>query len=231
MLQRLQKILASAGIASRRKCEDLIISGKVKVNGQIATIGQQADAERDSILVDDQNILLEKKVYLILHKPQGYVTTVNEPFGMRKVTELIKVKERVYPVGRLDKDTSGILFFTNDGALAHKLLHPSFGVDKTYLVGVDKAFGKKELEVMQQGILVDGRKVAVKAIKLPAPFKISITIHEGRKHIVKRLFEVMGYQVKELCRVSFGPLKLGNLKLGQWRYLNKEEVEELKSKT
>ncbi|RMD57952.1 rRNA pseudouridine synthase [Candidatus Woesearchaeota archaeon] len=222
--ERLQKILAKAGIASRRACEKIIEEGRVRVNGSVAKIGDSATAE-DVITVDGKRIKPEKPVTLALNKPKGYVTTVKEKHGMRTVMELIPVKERVYPIGRLDKDTQGLLLFTNDGNLANKLMHPRYGVEKTYVAKLDKQLQKKEKKKLKEGILVEGRKVKA---RVRAENNIAtITIHEGRKHIVKRLFAKIGYKVKNLKRIAIGPIKLKNLPLGKTRRLTEQEIKSL----
>ncbi|MBI4980251.1 rRNA pseudouridine synthase [Candidatus Woesearchaeota archaeon] len=229
MLMRVQKILADAGIASRRKCEELIAQGKVKVNGKPIKLGDKADPEKDNITLEGKLITSEtKKIYLIINKPWGYVTTVSEPFGMKKVTDLIPVKERIFPVGRLDRYSDGLLLLTNDGELAHKLTHPSFGVFKTYIVKLDKPITEDEVRTLAEGIIIDGRKVELTEILVLGANRVQVKLHEGRKHIVRRLFEYMKYKVTKLSRIQFGPLTLGALKVGQWRYLNEKEVEMLK---
>ena len=220
--------MADAGIASRRKCEELIAQDKVKVNGSSIKLGDKADADKDKITVDGKLITAEaKKIYLIINKPWGYVTTVSEQHGMKKVTDLIQVKERIFPVGRLDRYSDGLLLLTNDGELAHKLTHPSFGVSKEYIVKLDKPTTPEKLEKIWE-MRIDGREVAIEAIVQESENRVRLKIHEGRKHIVRRIFEELGYQVKKLTRTRFGPLVLGELKVGQWRYLTEKEVEMLK---
>lgn len=220
--------MAERGLGSRRACEKLIQEGKVKVNGRTAKLGDKAELDKDRITLDGKIIeAKEKKVYLILNKPWGWVTTVSEPFGMKTVMNLIKVKERVFPVGRLDRYSDGLLLLTNDGELAHKLTHPSFGVSKTYLVKLERPIIEEDL-VKLQGIKIDGRKVELEELVLLAPNRLKVKIHEGRKHIIRRVFEKLGYRVTKLTRLQFGPLILGNLKVGQGRFLTAEEIESLK---
>lgn len=229
MLLRVQKILADAGIASRRKCEQLIFDGKVKVNGKLIKLGDKADPEKDKIVLGGKLIRIsQNKVYLILNKPWGFVTTVSEQFGMRTVMELIKVPERIFPVGRLDRYSDGLLLLTNDGELTQKMTHPSFGVSKVYLAKLNEPVKMEDLRKLDEGIIIEGREVALERIKVLAPNRLEITIHEGRKHIVRRMFEELGYAVTKLTRTQFGPLKLGELKVGQWRRLSEKEVELLK---
>lgn len=229
MLQRVQKILAQAGIASRRKCEEFIQESRVKVNGKVIHLGDQADAERDKITLDNKPLpQSEKKVYFMINKPEDYVTTVTEPFGMKKVMDLIKVRERIFPVGRLDKNTSGLLLLTNDGELAQRLTHPSFDINKTYLIKIKPDFREADEEKIQEGIEIEGREVQVKRLELITPDVLLIEIHEGRKHIVRNLFEKLGYKVIKLTRTAFGPLKLQNLKPKQYRTLSFQEIQGLK---
>ena len=226
MLERIQKIMAAAGIASRRKCEMLIVQGRVKVNGAVAKLGQKADAEKDSITVDGKRLELEQKAYILLNKPKGYVTTVSEQWGMPTALELVKVKQRVFPVGRLDIDAEGLVFLTNDGELANRIAHPRYETKKTYVAKLSRQF--VDFERLKKGVFIDGRLVKVgNAGKLKENW-VELTIHEGRKHIVKRIFEKLGYKVIGLKRTAIGSLRLGELKPGEWRFLAKKEVEELK---
>src|SRR5574341_369368 len=217
MLERIQKILAQAGIASRRKCEELISKGRVLVNGKVAKLGEKADAGKDRIVVNGRPVVLEKKVYIMLNKPQGYVTTVSEQHKMKTVMDLVKVSERVFPVGRLDKYTEGLLLLTNDGELANKLTHPRYEVEKEYFVVVDKPISDKHMEQLQN-VVIDGRKVQIRGIDVWAA-KAMIRLHEGRKHIVRRLFEKVGLNVVRLSRTRVGRLEIGSLQPGKWRYL------------
>jgi len=223
MKERLQKILAQAGIASRRKCEELVAQGKVKVNGKVAKLGDQADSEKDKILLDNKPLLLQKKVYIMLNKPKGFVTTVSEQFGMKTVMELVKVPQRVFPVGRLDKDTDGLLLLTNDGDFANKLTHPSFEVKKEYFVVLDKPLSDDAKKQLQKGIVIDGRRVQLSRLYVKGK-EVLLRIHEGRKHIVRRLFEKLGFRVTRLQRTKLAMLELGKLPIGKWRALIPTEV-------
>jgi pseudouridine synthase len=227
MQERVQKILAQAGIASRRKCEELISKGKVLVNGKVAKLGENADAEKDKIVVNGKQIEVQKKVYIMLNKPKGYITTVSEKHDMKTVMELIKVPQRIFPVGRLDKDTEGLLLFTNDGELANKLTHPRYEVEKEYFVVVDKQISEKNMEQLQKGVVIDGRRVQIRGIHVWAA-KAMITIHEGRKHIVRLLFEKVGLMVVRLSRTKVGKLEIGNLPPGKWRHLSDAELRRLR---
>lgn len=223
MLERVQKILAQAGIASRRKCEQYISEGRVKVNGKVIKLGDKADASIDKIEVSGTVISIEKKVYIMLNKPKGFVTTVSEQHDMRTVMDLIKVKERVFPVGRLDKDTEGLLLFTNDGDFTNRLTHPSFQVQKEYFVVLNKPLSEGAMEELGKGIVIDGRRVRLSSLET-ADCEVFLSIHEGRKHIVRLLFEKLGLVVKRLVRIRVGRLELGKLQVGKWRFLTDQEV-------
>ncbi|SJZ63167.1 pseudouridine synthase [Selenihalanaerobacter shriftii] len=233
-MERLQKLMASAGIASRRKSEEIIEEGRVKVNGKVVTeLGVKVDPQKDTIEVDGKGIEREKLVYILLNKPKGYITTVNDPRNRHTVMDLIsRVKESVHPVGRLDRDTEGLLLLTNDGDLTYALTHPSHEVDKTYLATVKGVPNQGTLAALERGIeLKDGWTAPAEA-KLVADLEdesiVSLVIHEGRKHQVKRMWKAVGHEVKELKRNTFGPLDLEKVPTGRYRYLNEVEVEELK---
>lgn len=226
MQERIQKILAQAGIASRRKCEELIEKGRVSVNGKVAKLGDKADAQKDIISVSGKRIEVEKKVYIMLNKPKGYVVTVSEKHDMKTVMELVKVPQRIFPVGRLDKDTEGLLLLTNDGELANKLTHPRYEVEKEYFVVVDKPISEKHMEQLEKGVVIDGRRVQIRGMQVWAA-KAMIRIHEGRKHIVRRLFEKVGLTVVRLSRTRVGKVEIGNLQPGKWRHLSDAELRRL----
>ena len=223
-MERVQKILANAGISSRRKCEELIKSGKVKVNGKIISIVDKASS-KDKITVNGNLVKLEKKVYLVLNKPVGFVTTVSEKHGMKTIMSLVNSDERVYPVGRLDKDSSGLIILTNDGDLANRIMHPSYGLEKTYVVTLDDIF--KKSNKLKKGVIIDGRSIAVKIIKVNNEL-VELKIHEGRKHIVRRIFDKLGYKVVKLSRTSIGNLNLGNLSLGSSRKITSDDLVDLR---
>ncbi len=225
MEERVQKIMSAAGIAARRKCEELIAHGRVKVNGQVIGLGDKADPENDIITVDNKTIQPEKKVYLILNKPRGYVTSLAEP-GKRTIKELIKIPQKVFPVGRLDMDAEGLIFLTNDGELANRIAHPRFMTYKTYQVELDRAF--MEFGRLNRGITIEGKLVKIKYYR-PMQKGVEIIIHEGRKHIVKRIFEKMGYYVKRLTRTQIANISLRGLKPGKTRFLSRDELNSLKS--
>jgi len=230
--ERLQKILAKAGIASRRKAEELIRQGRVKVDGLVVTeMGIRVDPEQQRIEFDGKPVIVEeKKVYVLLHKPAGYVSTVHDPQGRPIVTELLKgIQERIFPVGRLDLDTEGALLLTNDGELAQKILHPSFEVNKTYRATVKGRPSKKKVEMLSKGIDIDGQKTWPALVKvLSAGSKetaLQITIHEGRKRQVRKMCEAVGHPVLRLKRVAYGKLKLGSLAPGKFRFLSRKDMQ------
>ncbi|MBI2564773.1 rRNA pseudouridine synthase [Candidatus Woesearchaeota archaeon] len=218
MKQRLQKILAQAGIASRRKSEELIAKGRVTVNGLIASLGQSADPEKDIIKVNERQITLEKKVYIKLYKPAGFVSTVEESHGMPTIMDLVKSSYKIFPVGRLDKDTEGLMLLTNDGELANKIMHPRYGIEKEYIVRLNKIF-----QPIKKKVVVEGKEVNAKISPRENPYELLIKIKEGRKHIVKKYFEQIGYKVCYLKRISIGPLVLSGVKKGTWGYLTSKE--------
>lgn len=233
---RLQKYMALSGVASRRKSEEIIQEGRVKVNKVVVTeLGTIVDPSKDIITVDDKNIRLESnKVYIMLNKPVGYVSSLKDEKGRKVVTDLIEdVKERIYPVGRLDADTTGLLILTNDGDLAYKLTHPSNKVDKKYIAIVEGVPNKKELESLRNGVFIDGNKTHPASVKVAKRFDmdsiLEIIIHEGRNRQVKKMCEAVGHPVKKLKRVSIGEIELGGVEIGNWRYLNDEEIKYLMS--
>lgn len=199
----------------------------MKVNGKAATIGDSASRE-DTITVDGKEIEFEHHVYFVMNKPKGYVTTVKESHGMKTIMELANIKERVYPVGRLDKNSEGLLILTNDGELTNRLTHPRFGVEKEYIVEVDKPIVKTTTKKLQEGTEIDGREVRVSELSVKGK-RARLRIHEGRKHIIRRLFKKLGYTVRSLVRTKIGPLSLGSLARGKIRRLSEKEVKKLKS--
>ena len=234
MTERLQKILSARGICSRRKAEEYISAGRVCVNGVVAQLGDSADAEVDEIMLDGKIIpSAQEYVYIMLHKPRGYVTTLSDEKGRKNAAELVAdCGTRVYPVGRLDMDSEGLLLFTNDGEFANHLMHPKHEVNKTYHVVVT-GYAPEKLEKLAQPVTLDGytiRKPEVKLIKNLAEQKalLAVTIHEGRNRQVRRMCELAGLRVTRLIRMTEGALQLGNLPLGKWRYLTQPEVERLK---
>lgn len=229
MKERLQKILSARGICSRRKAEELILAGRVTCNGTVAQLGDTADPDIDEIKVDGKMLpSAEEFVYIMLNKPRGYVTTLSDEKGRPNAAQLIDCGKRVYPVGRLDMDSEGLLLFTNDGDFANKLMHPKHEVDKTYRVLV-QGYSEENLEKLKQPIELDGytiRKPDVKLLRTrdKGQAQLLVTIHEGRNRQVRRMCDAAGMKVLRLQRVSEGKLKLGNLELGKWRYLTSDEV-------
>jgi 23S rRNA pseudouridine2605 synthase len=230
---RLQKYMAECGVASRRKAEEMIAEGRVTVNGvKITEMGTQVE-EGDEVRVDGQVIRPEtEKRYVMYHKPAGEVTTVSDPEGRRCVLDHFRdYPVRLYPVGRLDYDSEGLLLLTNDGTLTERMLHPSHQVDKTYLARVTGSVTMDEVRQLRSGVMLDDHKTApakVRVIKLEAEAAVVlVTIHEGRNRQVRRMFEETGHQVTQLRRVRFGPLDLGDLPRGKWRELTAEEVRSL----
>ena len=234
MTERLQKILSGRGICSRRKAEEYITAGRVCVNGMTAKLGDTADPELDEITLDGKALpSAGEYVYIMLNKPRGYVTTLSDEKGRKNAAQLVAdCGTRVYPVGRLDMDSEGLLLFTNDGDFANQLMHPKHEVNKTYHVVVT-GYSPENLERLLLPVTLDGytiRKPEVKLLKLLADDKavVSVTIHEGRNRQVRRMCDLAGMRVTRLIRMSEGALRLGNLPLGKWRYLTPAEVELLK---
>lgn len=237
MQERIQKILARCGIASRRSAEDMILEGRVTVNGQIAVLGSKADFNEDHIKVDGKLIRkTESKVYIMLNKPEKYITAVKDPEGRPTVMDLLKrVKVSVFPVGRLDYNSEGLLIMTNDGDLANALIHPKNKIPKTYLVKIDGFLQDKDILSLKKGVrLEDGLTAPAKARKvreMSANSWIEITIHEGKKRQIRRMLEQLRHSVIKLKRIRVGSLQLGSLPLGAFRYLTPDEVKMLKSET
>jgi len=235
MEERLQKYLAECGIASRRKCEEYIIQGKVQVNGKkITELGVKVNPEKDKITFEGKNVKQEeRKVYILLNKPIGYVTTSDEQFGRDKVLDLVKVRERVVPVGRLDMYTSGALILTNDGDFVYKVTHPKHEITKTYTVTVKGIIKNEEVEQLRKGVKIDEyttRPAKVKILKTDEEKDISrleITIHEGKNRQVRRMCESVGRRVIALHRSKIGNIGVKDIELGKWRYLKDFEVKTL----
>ena len=235
MEERLQKYLAECGIASRRKCEEYIIQGKVQVNGKTITeLGVKVNPEKDKITFEGKNVKQEeRKVYILLNKPIGYVTTSDEQFGRDKVLDLVKVRERVVPVGRLDMYTSGALILTNDGEFVYKVTHPKHEIRKTYTVTVKGIIKNEEVEQLRKGVKIDDyttRPAKVKILKTDEEKDISrleITIHEGKNRQVRRMCESVGRRVIALHRSKIGNIGVKDIELGKWRYLKDFEVKTL----
>ncbi len=234
-MERIQKIIANSGYASRRKAEELIKQGRVTVNGEIVReLGQKA-SYADTIMIDGEALKKEDKEYILLYKPRGVVTTSSDDKHRKTVIDLVETPKRVYPVGRLDYDTSGVLLLTNDGELTNLLTHPSSNIEKVYLVKIDEAVNPHVLKKLETGVIIDGKKTAPAKVKVKKIDKkknkslIYLTIHEGRNHQVKKMFETIGYKVAKLKREKFAGLDLHSLKSGEWRRLSVHEVKVLYS--
>lgn len=220
--------MAECGVASRRKCEEMITAGRVKVNGKtVAVQGVQVNPAEDSVEVDGRVISrTQKKVYLMLNKPKGVVTTASDQFGRKTVLDLVDCSDRIFPVGRLDYDTEGLLLLTNDGAFAYRMTHPGHRVDKRYRAVVSVRPDEGALERLRRGVVIDGKKTA----PAKAEWKdgaVELTICEGRNRQVRKMLSAIGHPVLELKRLSVGTLVLGGLPVGQWRYLTDGEVKRL----
>lgn len=232
MTQRLQKILSDRGVASRRASEALISAGRITVNGRVAVLGDSADPETDEILLDGHSLPdRQKTVYIMLNKPRGFVTTLSDEKGRKTVTELVDCGLRVYPVGRLDMDSEGLLLLTSDGEFANAMMHPKHEVNKTYEVWVT-GYHEAATALLTRPLTLDGytiRKPEAKCLWADGKkAKFLVTIHEGRNRQVRRMCELAGMTVTRLRRVAEGSLQLGDLPLGQWRYLTEEELARLK---
>ena len=231
---RLQKIIAARGVTSRRKAEEMITAGRVTCNGRVCQLGESADPDLDIILLDGKPLPSGGEyMYIMLHKPRGFVTTLSDEKGRKNVAQLVKdCGQRVYPVGRLDMDSEGLLLLTNDGDFANRLMHPKHNVDKTYRVTVED-YSEAGLERLSQPITLDGYTVAKPAVRLiqadeKGRAQLEVVIHEGRNRQVRRMCAAADMQVIRLVRISEGALKLGDLPLGKWRKLTDEEVQWLK---
>ncbi len=234
MEKRLQKILAEIGIASRRKAEEMIIEGRVSVNGKVATIGMKADLNRDHIKLNGKLLIRpEPKVYLIVNKPKGVVTSLSDPEGRPTIKDFLKgVKYRVFPVGRLDYDSEGLLFLTNDGDFTHAVLHPSKKIPKTYLVKVKEVLEDNEIEKLRKGIRLEDGVTAPAKVKRVRKTEhnswLEITLHEGKKRQIRRMLDKVGHPVLKLKRIRINGIELGNLESGKYRYLMPDEVDKIK---
>lgn len=230
---RLQKFLSEAGVASRRKAEDMIRNGSVKVNGAVAQIGDSVDPKRDTVTVKGKKVRKESNLrYILLNKPRGYVTTTDDELGRKCVLELVKdVKERVYPVGRLDRISEGALILTNDGAFANAMMHPSRHVPKTYRVTVRPDISAEKVDLLSTGIELDGRMTAPADVYVISREEgravLEVVLYEGRNRQIRRMCEAVDLEVARLRRIAIGSVKLGMLQTGDWRDLTAAEVESL----
>lgn len=234
---RIQKIIADAGIASRRKGEELIKRGAVTVNGKRAQLGDKADPSADKIVVAGREIHIRrdaKKYYILLHKPRGFITTMNDEGGRKCVAELIdEVPARLFPVGRLDRDSEGMLFMTNDGDFANMISHPSTHFAKTYRVTVHPRISEEQLTALTTGVVIDGRKSMPASVRVITAEKertvLEIVLEEGRNRQIRKMCEALGLEVARLKRTAIGPVKLGMLQPGKWRELTTEEMRSIRS--
>lgn len=225
---RLQKVLAHAGLGSRRTCEDLIVAGRVTVNGVTAQLGQRVDIESDSVAVDGVGISVAAGlVYYLLNKPTGVVTTAEDPQGRPTVVALVPAEPRVFPVGRLDADSEGLLLLSNDGDLTFRLTHPSFGVEKEYLVEVERAPSRGAIRALREGVELDDGITAPAQVSTAGDRTLRITIHEGRNRQIRRMCEAVGHPVVRLVRTRIGPIRDPSLKPGKYRELTTDEVRAL----
>ncbi len=232
-MMRLQKYLASCGVASRRAAEEIIASGRVQVNGETVTqMGTSVNEYEDVVTVDGKPVFVEeKKVYILLSKPRGYVTTATDPQGRPTVLDLVDVKERIFPVGRLDLNTEGLLILTNDGEFANHMMHPRYECEKTYFVRLAEPLGDDEAEKLRHGVWIEEEQFMTSpaTVLRKDENKFSVTIREGKKRQVRRMFEAVGAKVLYLRRTAIGQLRDTRLEKGKWRYLTDEEVKYLLS--
>ncbi|MCF0148627.1 MAG: rRNA pseudouridine synthase [Clostridium sp.] len=240
MEERLQKYMARCGVASRRKCEEIILSGNVKVNNKLVNeLGVKINSEVDIVSYEGKIIKPEeKKLYIMLNKPEGYITSVKDEKGRKTILDLVKVDERIYPIGRLDYDSSGLILLTNDGDIYNKIIHPRVKMGKKYIVLCKGEFSKEELNRFENGIDIGGYVTAKAKIEVIDKEKcknnsintlVEITIHEGKNRQIRKMCEALNHPVISLNRISIGDLKLGYLKKGEWRYLTENELKYLNS--
>jgi 23S rRNA pseudouridine2605 synthase len=234
--QRLQKVLAAAGIASRRVCEGLIAEGRVTVNGEVAELGDKVDPVNDVVRLDEERINVDpERVYVMLNKPRGVVTTTDDPEGRPTVLDLVQLPQRLFPVGRLDQDTEGLLLLTNDGELANALMHPSYQVQRMYVALVPGPVRRETLARLRQGVeLEDGfaRPRSLRQLEQErSKALLEIVMTEGRKREVRRMLDAVGLKVERLARVAYGGVELGDLRQGKWRFLTQGEIGRLHAVT
>ena len=227
--ERLQKVLAAAGIGSRRACEELIAQGRVAVNGHTASLGDKADRHRDVVTLDGERINVDPDlVYVLLNKPRGVITTADDPEGRPTVMELINLPQRLFPVGRLDQDTEGLLLLTNDGELANALMHPSYEVERQYVALVAGTVRRDALARLRRGIDLEDGPARPRSVRVLEEDKgrslVEVVMTEGRKREVRRLLGAVGLKVERLARVAYGGVELGDLKQGKWRFLTQAEI-------
>ncbi len=228
--ERLQKVLARTGFGSRRACEELIADGRVRVNGQVAVLGRRIDPDQDRVEVDGVAVGVRPNlVYHLVNKPRGVVTTSSDPQGRRTVVDLVPGRPRVFPVGRLDADTEGLLILTNDGELAHRLTHPTFGVEKEYLAEVEGRPSAGAVRRLREGVVLEDGVTAPARVSAVAPNALRLVVHEGRNRQVRRMCAAVGHPVVRLVRTRIGPVAERGLAPGEWRPLTMAEVRQLQS--
>ncbi len=229
--ERVQKILANAGVDSRRKCEDLIREGRVRVNGEIVTIGMSADSQIDILTVDGQKVTTKQQFYyLMMNKPTDYITTVSDMFERKTVVHLLPAKynqARCYPIGRLDRDAEGLLLFTNDGEFANRVMHPRYSINKTYRAFLNEPFDDRHKATIESGMHLDDGWVKQMRLHKVDKFIVELTLHVGKHKIVKRIFNTLGYRVQRLIRIKIGDLELGYLKSGEVIELTESMLEKI----
>jgi len=228
--ERLQKILARAGYGSRRVCETIIEEGRVTVDGRVAHLGDKADPDTQQIMVDKRPLkrINTHRIYIMLNKPQGVISTTHDPHGRKSVRDLVSVPARIYPVGRLDYNSEGLILLTNDGQLTQQLTHPSYGHTRIYRVLVKGEPDKATLERWERGITLDGKYTRFDEVVIEHQGRdqawLRVTVHEGRKHLVRRVVAALGHPALRLIRIAMGPIQLGDLSSGKWRYLTASEI-------
>lgn len=231
-MSRINKYLADCGVASRRECDKLIQQGAVKINGKVAQLGDVVK-EDDHVSVNGKRVALSRKCYIMLHKPKGCVTTAKDPQGRKTVMDFVDVNLRVFPVGRLDYDTEGLLLLTNDGEIANKIAHPANKVEKTYIARISGSLSEQQRKQLENGVQLDGQTTQPSKVvvlqKDEHHTRCSVTITEGRNRQVKRMFQAVGMEVEFLKRVSVGQIRLGGLQRGKWRFLNQKEIDYLQN--
>ncbi len=227
--ERLQKMMAAAGVASRRASEELISQGRVTVNGEVAQLGDRVDATRDVVEVDGERVNVHPdRVYIALNKPRGVITTADDPEGRPTVLDLVNLPQRLFPVGRLDQDTEGLLLMTNDGELAHQLLHPSYEVERVYVALVPGPVRRRVLAQLRDGVEVEDYVARPRRVRVleeqASKVLLEIVMTQGRKREVRRMLGAVGLNVERLARVSYGGVDLGELRQGKWRFLSQQEI-------
>lgn len=228
-LIRLNKFISLCGISSRRNADKIILQGKIKVNGKVVKeLGTKINQNVDKVFFHEQQIIfLDKKVYIVFNKPKNCITTLSDEKNRETVLSYINVKERIFPIGRLDKDTTGVLLLTNDGEFANKLMHPKFEVPKTYLVKIDKPISVEDIKKLEKGIKLEDGITSPSKINVVNKREVLITIHEGKNKQVRRMFEALEYEIKNLHRVEYASITCDNIPKGKWKYLTKRDLTQI----